>query len=61
MIKDLVESEGDEFPVTDLRKMIIRMYMSLERSLRRICKNNSISREHRLKKKTRRQRNNQIN
>jgi hypothetical protein len=51
MIKDLVESEGDEFPVADLRKMIIRMYMSLERSLRRICKNNSISREHRLKKK----------
>jgi hypothetical protein len=41
IIEDLVESEGDEYPLTDIRKRMIRIFNELKSSLRRTYKNKS--------------------
>jgi hypothetical protein len=54
-----VGSEGDESPVAKDRRMMIRMFIGLKRSLRRTYKNNSMNlKRFKKKKNSRRHRNN---
>jgi hypothetical protein len=40
-IEDLMESEGDESSLADLRRMMIRMFDEVKEELKENCKNNS--------------------
>jgi hypothetical protein len=57
-IEDLVESEGNESPVADLSRMMIRCSMSLKRSLKKTYKNSSKNVKRTRQENLRRHRNN---
>jgi hypothetical protein len=56
-----VESEGDEFPVADVRIMKIRMFNELKEELTEDLKNNSMNPKRAQIKKKQKPRNNYLN
>jgi hypothetical protein len=58
IIKDLVDSEADESPAADMRRMLIIMFNELKRSLKKTYKNNSMNHKRTWIKNLRRYRSN---
>jgi hypothetical protein len=57
-IKDLVESEGEESPVADIGRMMIRMFSELKKELEEDIQNYSVNPKRMQIKNLRRHRNN---
>jgi hypothetical protein len=60
IVEDLVESEGDESPVADIKRMVIRMFNELREELKKDIQNNSVNPKRTWIKKLE-QRNNKMN
>jgi molybdenum-dependent DNA-binding transcriptional regulator ModE len=50
IIEDLVESKGDESPVTDIRRMIIRMFNELKEGIQKQFNDSQENKDKKLKK-----------